>query len=49
MFSDKDLPSIALPAGLYDEDWGNTKEAFKYIYKNFEGKYDWIMRTEDDT
>ena len=43
---DKVLPSVAIPV---EEEWGKTKEVFKYIYKFYDGKYDWILRAEDDT
>lgn len=48
-FLDKSLPSIALPVKEgRDHLWGKTKEAFKYVHKNYDN-YDYVLKADDDT
>lgn len=37
-----------VPAGKQNV-WGLAKEAFKYVYTNYLGTADWILRADDDT
>ncbi|XKL67662.1 hypothetical protein PGB90_003153 [Kerria lacca] len=47
---DKELSSVALPVKEGRNNlWEKTREAFKYIYKNYNGSYDWIIKADDDT
>lgn len=32
-----------------DHLWGKTKAAFRYVYENYRGQYDWAMKADDDT
>lgn len=49
--TDPDLPSIALPGVRegYNNLWGKTKEAFKYVYKHYYNKADWFLKADDDS
>ncbi|CAH0564923.1 unnamed protein product [Brassicogethes aeneus] len=47
---DATLPAIALPVREgRDNLWGKTKEAFRYVYKNYYDQADWFLKADDDT
>ncbi|KAK0073596.1 hypothetical protein PV325_005336 [Microctonus aethiopoides] len=47
---DDSLPTIVMPVGEGRNNlWGKTREAFKYVYKNYINEADWFMKADDDT
>ncbi|XP_059489321.1 glycoprotein-N-acetylgalactosamine 3-beta-galactosyltransferase 1-like isoform X1 [Neocloeon triangulifer] len=51
---DESLPALKLP-GVFNSSlgrqglWSKTVAAFKYVYQNCSGEYDWVMKADDDT
>ncbi|CAB3373679.1 Hypothetical predicted protein [Cloeon dipterum] len=39
---------VEAPPGR-DSLWHKVRAAFKFIHSNFSGKYDWVMKADDDT
>ncbi|XP_065347948.1 glycoprotein-N-acetylgalactosamine 3-beta-galactosyltransferase 1-like [Cloeon dipterum] len=39
---------VEAPQGR-DSLWHKVRTAFKFIHSNFSGKYDWVMKADDDT
>ncbi|XP_059489323.1 glycoprotein-N-acetylgalactosamine 3-beta-galactosyltransferase 1-like [Neocloeon triangulifer] len=48
---DESLPALNLPGVMPGRDglWSKTEAAFKYVYENCSGEYDWVMKADDDT
>ena len=48
---DVNLPAIKLKNVKEgrDELWGKSREAFRYIWENYEDEFDWFYKADDDT
>lgn len=42
-------PSINSHKLVMKKGWGRSREALKYLYRNFGEQYDWYVRADDDT
>ncbi|XP_059488952.1 glycoprotein-N-acetylgalactosamine 3-beta-galactosyltransferase 1-like [Neocloeon triangulifer] len=48
---DESLPALKLPGVRPGRDglWSKTVAAFKYVYENCSGEYDWVLKADDDS
>jgi hypothetical protein len=49
VFLDKSLPAFQVPAAPTRNGlWDKVKQAFNIIHMHFDGKYDWVLKADDD-